>query len=52
METKKIQVGGYLHTLVKYSENQRKGHYRLPAYRKNKGWALKKVEKIEKSTDI
>ena len=50
-ETKKIQVGSYIETLVKYEPMQRL-KYPMPAYRKNYGWALKKVEKIEKSTDI
>lgn len=50
-ETKKIQVGSYIETLVKYEPMQRL-KYPMPAYRKNYGWALKKVEKIEKNDGI
>jgi len=48
---KKIQIGSYIHTLVKYEPIQRL-KYPMPAYRKNYGWALKKVEKIEKDNGI
>jgi len=48
---KEIQIGSYIYILVKYKPMQRL-KYPMPAYRKNYGWALKKVKKIEKSTDI